>query len=563
MTTTQAAVPASPVDSLADRFWEGVLELSPVTATIYGDERYDDRLDDPGPAGRGRLRELCTGTLAEVRALGGSASSLEDRITLDMLRVVCENNLEQLDQRIDRLRVVDQMEGPQTTLPVVAAIQRVDSPDRVDRFLARVRAYEGYMAANADLVREGLATGLTAPRILVERMIAQLERVLATPAEESPVVTSPRGLGDADRERLAGLVRDVVRPADAAFLEALRGDYLSAAREEPGLWSAPDGEQLYRTAIRSWTSLDLDPAEVHRIGLEELAAIDEERRAISRSMGFGDDVATARATVLADPAGIPETPEALVAKAQAHVERAKAAAPRVFGRLPRAACEVRRVEPYKEADAPFAYYLPPAADGSRPGTYWVNAYDLPSRHFAKLASTSFHEAIPGHHFQITLEIEHPALNRFRRLGSRMVGTAYSEGWGLYCERLADELGLYETEGERLGMLDAQAWRAARLIVDTGIHALRWTRRQGVEQMLVAGLSATDAEIETNRYIAWPAQALTYKIGQREIERLRRELTARDGDSFDLRAFHDAVLAHGSVPLATLAAGLPSWLPPAA
>jgi uncharacterized protein (DUF885 family) len=236
-----------------------------------------------------------------------------------------------------------------------------------------------------------------------------------------------------------------------------------------------------------------------------------------------------------------------------------AAAPIFFGGLPKAGCEVRIVEEFKEKDAPFAYYFPPATDGSRGGVYYANGYDLPSRKYTKLATTTYHEAVPGHHFQIALEQENPNLSTFRRLGSRLVGGAYAEGWGLYSEKLADEMGLFRNEAERFGMLDAVAWRAARLVVDTGLHALRWTRQQSIDFLLQAGLSETDATIETDRYIAWPGQALTYMIGCREIEKLRREISARDGSRFDLRGFHDAVLAHGSLPLATLSRELPNWV----
>jgi uncharacterized protein (DUF885 family) len=249
----------------------------------------------------------------------------------------------------------------------------------------------------------------------------------------------------------------------------------------------------------------------------------------------------------------------LLDRARGQIERALAAAPAYFGRLPKAACEVRPVEPYKEQDAPAAYYYPPAVDNSRPGVYYVNTYDLPSRSYVGLASMSFHEAVPGHHFQIALQSEHPSLNAFRRMGSRMAGMAYVEGWGLYSERLADEMGLFLNQAERFGMLDGQAHRAARLVVDTGIHAFRWTRDRSIAQLLEAGQSETDAIIETDRYICLPAQALTYKVGQREIERLRREAAERLGPAFDLRAFHDAVLGHGTLPLATLAKELPGWL----
>ena len=550
------------VNAIADRFWEGILRESPTTATVYGDERYDDRLDDPGPAGRAAARALRERTLAELATIPADGLPVEERITRDMLEVVCKLGIEQADARVDLLAAVDQMGGPQTLLPQLVQFQRADTPQRLDRLVARLEAYGPFMDAYVGLLAEGRATGLTATRIATDRTIAQTERLLAIPAAESPILASAQ-LADGDahgRERLAAAVERHVRPALARYVEALRGDYLAGAREEPGLWSAPNGDALYRLAIRSWTTLDLDPLEVHQVGLDELAATDAERRLIARGAGFGDDIDAYRRHLVADPANVAESSDALVARAREDIERALAAAPAWFGRLPVAACDIRPVDAFMERDAPFAYYYPPAIDGSRPGIYYVNTYDLPHRFLSTLGTTTYHEAVPGHHFQIALEMEHPELPAFRRLGSRLVGAAYSEGWGLYSERLADEMGLFRSEGERFGMLTAQAWRAARLIVDTGIHALRKDRAWGVRVLLDAGLTETDASIETDRYITWPGQALTYKIGQREIERLRRELTARDGSAFDVRAFHDEVLGHGSLPLATLARELPNWMP---
>ncbi len=549
----------SPVNQLADRFWELILELNPTTATVYGDERYADRLEDPGPEGRARWRALMVRTAAEAAAIATDGLPTEERITRDMLSVVAELQIEEDDQALHQLRVVDQMGGPQQLLPQMTQFQPVDTPARLDAFIARLHAYPVFMAANAQILRDGLASGLTAPRIVAERVIAQIERMLEVPIESAIIPSMAKVANEADRERIRDVVRDTVYPADAAFLEVLRGDYLAATRVEPGVWSAPNGEQLYRTAIRSWTTLELDPAEVHRIGLEELESIEAERRLIARGEGFGDDTSAYRADLDAAPANQPPTGEALLERAADDIERAMRAAPRYFGELPVAHCDVRLVEAYKEKDAPFAYYYPPAPDGSRAGIYYANGYDLPSRKFSKLATTTFHEAVPGHHFQIALEMENDGLITFRRLGSRMVGGAYAEGWGLYSERLADEMGLFRNEAERFGMLDAQAWRAARLVVDTGLHALRWPRQRSIDFLKGAGLSETDAVIETDRYICWPGQALTYKVGQREIQRLRSELSARDGSAFDLRAFHDAVLGHGSLPLATLARELPNWL----
>jgi uncharacterized protein (DUF885 family) len=498
-------------------------------------------------------------TAAEASAIATDGLPTEDRITRDMLKVIAELQIEEDDQRIHELRVVDQMGGPQQLLPQMTQFQPADTPDRLDAFLARLHAYPAYMAANAEILREGLSSGLTAPRIVTERTIAQIERLLEIPIESAIVPSMVKVTSEEDRERVREVVRDLVYPADQAFLDALKGDYLAATRLDPGLWSAPNGDQLYRTAIRSWTTLDLDPEAVHRVGLEELEAIEAERREIARAAGFGDHTAAYRAALDDDVSNTPRSKAELVDRAHEDIERAMGLAPRYFGVLPRAACEVRPVEEYKEKDAPFAYYYPPSPDGSRPGIYYANGFDLPSRKYTKLATTTYHEAVPGHHFQITLEMENPHLITFRRLGARMVGGAYVEGWGLYSERLADEMGLFRTEAERFGMLDAQAWRAARLVVDTGLHALRWPRQRSIDFLRDAGLSETDAVIETDRYICWPGQALTYKIGQREIEKLRAELTARDGSAFDLRAFHDAVLGHGSLPLATLTRELPNWL----
>jgi uncharacterized protein (DUF885 family) len=558
--TDLAPVP-SEIDDIASRFWEDSLRLAPTTATMYGDDRYADRLDDPGPAGRQAARELAERVLAETDRVAEEGLSDEDRITRDILRVIGALSIESDDLAFHEIQVVDQIGGPQTLLAQIAQFQPADTPERLEAWITRLEAYGPYVDAHIRIMEEGLDSGRTAARVVVQRTIEQLDRLLAIPIDRAIVPGASKVATEEDRERVREVVARVVYPADRRLRDALAGDYLEASREQPGLVSAPDGETLYRYCIRRWTTLDLDPREIHQVGLDELAAIDLERRAIARGAGFGDDVAAYRESLGEDPANRAASSEALVARATADIERAIEFAPRAFGRLPRAGCEVRPVEAFKERDAPFAYYYPPTLDGSRPGIYYVNTFDLPSRTYTKLASTTYHEAIPGHHFQISLEMEHPSLNAFRRLGARAVGGAYVEGWGLYAERLADEMGLYRDDAERFGMLDAQAWRASRLIVDSGMHGLGWSRRQSIDWLLATGLSPTDAVIETDRYICWPGQALAYMTGHREIRRLRRELEARDGDRFDLRRFHDELIGHGSLPLATLARELPRWVRP--
>jgi uncharacterized protein (DUF885 family) len=547
------------VDQLADSFWERFKELSPISATVNGDTQYDDKLPDPSPEGRAKWRAYAEDLRDAPATVPASGLTVEDRITLDVMRVIGEIQLTELDQRMDTLRVVDQMGGPQQLLPQICQFQTADTPERLELFLARLHAYPTYISDNIELLREGLASGLTAPRIVGERTIAQLERMLAVPIEDAVVPSLVTVAREEDREQIREVIRDVVIPADTAFLEALRGDYLAATRRENGLWSAPDGDTLYRTQILRWTTLDLDPQAVHQTGLDQLESIEAERRAISRAAGYGDDTVAYRASLADDAANQATSQGNLIDRARDDIERAFELAPAMFRRAPVSLCRVIPVEEYKERDAPFAYYYPPSADTTRPGTYYVNTFDLPSRTFSRLAATTYHEAIPGHHWQISLEGENTGLNNFRRFAARYAGGAYVEGWGLYAERLADEMGLYRNDGERFGMLDAQAWRAARLVVDTGLHALRWPRQRSIDTLLAAGLTETDAVIETDRYISWPAQALTYKTGQLEIERLRRQIAARDGDAFDLREFHDQLLGHGSLPLATLARELPNWV----
>jgi uncharacterized protein (DUF885 family) len=553
------ADPTAAVETIADHFWDTFLEQNPAYATIHGEDRYDDRLDDPGPDGRAAARGLADETLAAVEAIDPAALDLESRITRDILGVVARQAVRSDELGLHVLGSVDQIGGPQTVLPQLAQFQAADTPERLERFIARLRAYPAFMDAHVGNLREGVERGLTAPRVVVERTIAQLEGLMALPIGEAVVPAQVRVASEADRETVRDVVRDVVLPAEREYLRVLRDEYLAASRDDPGMWSAPDGDVIYRTLIENWTTLELDAAEIHEIGLAELELLGAEQRVLARAAGHGDDVAGYRAALGADPQNVPATADAVVARAAEDIERAMAIAPDWFSRLPEAGCVVRPVEAYKERDAPFAYYYPPARDGSRPGTYYVNTFDLPSRLYSKLATTTYHEAVPGHHFQITLEGEHPTLNRFRRYGARLVAGAYVEGWGLYAERLADEMGLFRSDGERFGMLDAQAWRAARLVVDTGLHAQRMRRGEAIDVLLDVGMSPTDAAIETDRYIAWPGHALTYMLGRREIARLRAEIAARDGDAFRLPAFHDAVLAHGALPLSTLAAELPAWV----
>ena len=531
---------------LADRVWDGLLEIAPELGTAIGDERFDDRLGDPGPDGRAREASLLRGALDDLATLDRNALDESNRLTMDVLEAVANRFLAALDQRTDRLVVASHMMGPSNTLGEIASMQRADTPERLDRYEARLRAFPAFAAAWADVAREAVETGVTAPRVVVERSIGQVERILAIAPEDSPAMM-PIGDEPDARERIVAAVRDAVLPAHQTLLEALRETYLPAATETIGLSALPDGDALYAAEILSWTSLPLDAREVHELGLERFDAIQGERYEIARALGYdGPNEAIAART--ANGENTAASREALVKMAEEQVARSWDLAPRFFGLMPSDNCEVRAVEEFREADMPFAFYNPPTEDRSRRGVYYINCYDLEHRPLHHVAAVTYHEANPGHHFQIALEQEMPDRSRLRRFGGSLAAAAFAEGWGLYSERLADEMGLYADEWERLGMLEAQAHRAARLITDTGIHALGWEREAAIQKLEEAGNPRIDAEIEADRYIALPGQALSYMIGMIEIEKAREAAAAREGASFSLRDFHDRVLSLGQLPL---------------
>ena len=534
--------------TLADRYWDRLLEEEPLFATQVGDERFDDRLPDPSVEGLERRADFQRSSLAELRGIDRSQLDTTFRTTLDILEACASRDLAAIEQRIDRLQAMSHLWGPGQLVVELGTMQRVDTPERLERYLARLRGVPAFLSAVAEVAADGVRAGVTSPRVVAERALAQVDRLLALPLEQSPA-TFPVKDDAAARERVIDAVREHVNPAYERYRAAI-ADYLPHATETIGLSELPGGEAMYAAQILSWTTLPLKAREVHELGVETLERLQEERLEVARRLGH----ATPREAVEAASANGGNTAssrEELVRLAQAQVDRSWELAPSYFGTLPSSNCEVRAAEEFREADMPFAWYQPPSEDGSRSGIYYVNAYDLPNRPLHHLAATTYHEANPGHHFQITLEQEMSDRPPLRRFGGILAGSASVEGWGLYSERLADEMGLYEDELERLGMLEGQAHRSARLVVDTGIHALGWSRERSIETLESAGVPTTDAQIETDRYITLPGQALSYKIGQLEIERWRREAQERLRDGFSLKDFHDRLLALGSLPLAPL------------
>jgi len=534
---------------LADEYWEGVLRRAPTLATFLGDYRYNDRLPDIGPDGRGEERADLQRIQERLELLDVEQLELEDRISASMLRLSLMAGLEALRLRLDEI-AVDQMDGPQVWLPELLNWHPTDTQDHVDQLIARYRAFPRLLDQYLDNLGDGIRDGRTSPSIAVERVIAQLEALLATPVEDSPLSGRGRLQSPELGKSLPQVVSESVIPAYRRMLAFLK-DY--AARQEPGIWSVTDGAEIYALLARQHTTTELTPQELHAIGREELEHIHDEMRAIMRDLGDGDSsIREFTETLTRDPNNLPTSREEILQASERLLEQAQAALPRAFGKLPRIPCVVKPVEEFRERDAPAAYYFQPAADGSRPGTFYVNTFEPSARPRHTLPALAFHEGVPGHHLQIALGQEARGLPAFRRLSAGWLANAFVEGWALYTERLADELGLYPDQRARFGMLGYQAWRACRLVVDTGIHDQRWSRQRAIDFFFDnVGLTERETVNEVDRYIVWPGQALAYKVGQREIERARWDLQRQQGERFDLRVFHDALLGHAAVPLSTL------------
>ncbi len=541
---------------LSEDYWEGTLRRNPIIATYYGDYRYNDRLPDPGPAGRAAEQTALRETLERLRLIPTTDLAAEDLITHDMLRQSAEDGLASLEQRFYEWDV-DQMSGPQIWLTELLNWHPLDTDEHQDQLIARYRAFPTYLALYQDNLRAGIANGRVAFRGATERVVDQLRRLLDTPAEDSPLGQPASRIASPRREELLDALRDAVYPAYGEMLEFLGEEYLGRAREEAGVWAITDGDHAYATLARRHTTTSLTPDELHQIGLEELRGIHVDMRAISDRLAHTTNLTIFADRLKSDPGNFFDTPSELIESFEAILVRLNAELPRYFGRLPKTPCIVKAIEGYRERDSVAAFYYPPSADGSRPGVFYANTFEPHTRPRYNFEALTAHEAVPGHHLQIAIGQELDGLPSFRRLGFE--ATAFVEGWGLYSERLADEMGFYSSDLDRYGMLGYQAWRASRLVVDTGMHAKRWTRQQAIDFMIEnVGLTEMEVVNEIDRYIIWPGQALAYMIGQRQFQQVRREATQRLGARFDLRAFHDEALGHAALPLSTLKLVMDTW-----
>lgn len=557
---------------LAIEHWEAVLGASPIWAAALGDRRALGKLPDERQAARTARRAEFARLRGETLALDNAKLGPEDRITRALLLDELASLLAMHDAGLG-LWVVDPRRVIHTRLFNLAPDQPSSTAAERALMIERWSAMGSAVTVAMRNLDRSRRNGLVSNRTSVVKTIEQLDRILGQDVEEWPLGSPPLDptLSGQQRrqllERLRRILREDLRPALMSYRGLLVQNILPSARsdQEPGLSSLPNGPALYQTLIQAHTGLPLTARELHDFGLSEVARIRAEISALAGAVLSDDDLPTEQVErvravqkrLREDPALHFQTRSEVEQTAVASLARASKAMAEWFGLLPLAPCEVVRIASHEERETTIAYYRGPAADGSRPGRYYVNTFAPETRPRYEAEVLAFHEAIPGHHLQISIAQEREDLPRFRRSGGT---TAFIEGWALYTERLCDEMGLYSSDIDRLGVLSFDAWRACRLVVDTGLHAFGWSRQRAIDYLLENTLLApTNVENEVDRYITTPAQALAYKTGQREILRLRAEAEQALGASFDIRAFHDVVLGSGAVSLGVLRLNVEEWI----
>lgn len=559
---------AAQLNRLYDQYWEASLRLNPLQATFQGDNRYNDQLPNfLSAAFRQQSHDFTVEWLGKVQAIGADGLSGQDLLSYEIF-VRDANNALQAEKFPSWMMPVNQfyniasiavMLGSGTGAQPFRTVQDYDNWSR--RSLGIPPLFDQAIAN----MREGMAAGVVQPRVLMEKVLPQLDAIIKPTAEESlfwaPVRNMPADFPEQDKARISAEYKRMIEYRIMPAYRALRGfiatEYLPATRGSDGMAALPDGAAWYAYNVAQSTTSDMTPAQIHQLGLDEVARIHGQIEQVMKQVKFRGSMQKFFKFMQNDKRFTFADEDALLAYYRGLESKVNANVPRLFSLVPKAPFEIRPVEPYRAQSAAGGSYMRPSEDGSRPGIFYVNTYDLPSRKTWDAEDLYLHEAIPGHHFQLGLQQELDGLPKFRRFGGE---TAFIEGWGLYAESLGKELGLYEDPYSYFGYLQNELWRAIRLVVDTGLHSKGWSRQQVIDYMLEnSATSQTDAVAEAERYMAIPGQALAYKVGELKIMQLRQQAQAELGDRFDIRQFHAEVLKDGSVPLDVLQEKIERWI----
>ncbi len=554
----------SPLAQLLADHWDALMRWDPIFATACGDSRFNDRLPGADESHYQAWLIQLRGFRTRLAALDRSILSKDERLNYDIFARRLDSEIAELDYKAHFLPI-SKAGGFHIFFPDLHLLSPFDTVQDYENYLARLAAVSQYFEQSIDIMRAGLKAGFIPAHVTLSGVMESLSaHCVDDPAQSvffQPFSDFPAAVGGVDQERLIDAAHQAIRgsviPAYAGLVRFLEDEYLPGARNSIAAADLPDGRAFYQSRIRYFTTIDISAEAVHEIGQNEVRRIRAEMNDVIRQTGFHGDFQAFVEFLLRDPRFYVDTPEALLKETAYLMKRVDGELPRLFKTLPRLPYGLRSVPDFSAPGQTTAYYMPGTGDGTKAGFYYVNTYDLKSRPLYEIEALSLHEAVPGHHLQIALQQELTELPNFRRFSGF---TVFEEGWALYAERLGLEMGFYSDPYSNFGRLSYEMWRACRLVVDTGLHALGWSRQRAIDFM-AANTSSTLLNItnEVDRYIAWPGQALAYKMGELKIRELRARAEKVLGQRFDVREFHDVVLLAGAVPLDVLEMRVDEWI----
>ena len=564
----QTEMPTSPADrrfrEITEAWWEESLRLNPLLATSTGDHRWNDRLPEVSLEAAQSQLARARRVLAELDALPVADLHETQRLNHEILSELLRHEIAEAEYR-GYLMPITNREGFHVSFPELRREMPFKTADDYRNYITRLRAFPDFVRGHVELMREGVAKGITLPSVVLQRYREPLEAHIVTDPARSlfhePFTAMPDSIPEDEQARLREegrrAILEGVSAGYQAFLDFMEKEYVPGARGSIGAAAMPSGREFYQHRVRKFTTLEVTPAQVHQTGLAEVQRIADEMRQVMKQVGFAGSIPEFAEKLRQDSSLHADTAEELLSTTALILKRIEGELPKLFRTLPRTPFGLLPIPDYIAPSTTAAYYMPPPGDGSRAGYYYLNTYDLKSRPKYNLEALSMHEAVPGHHLQIALQQELGELPDYRRFADF---TAFIEGWALYSERLGLEMGFYRDPYSNFGRLTFEMWRACRLVVDTGMHDMGWTREQSIQYLVDhTALALHDIRAEVDRYIAWPGQAVAYKMGELKIRELRERAEKQLGNHFDVREFHDVVLLHGALPLDVLERHVVEWI----
>ncbi|MBJ9422477.1 DUF885 domain-containing protein [Acinetobacter seifertii] len=560
---SNVSVRVKALNQLLQEQWEYTLKNNPETATTLGDLRYNDRWTESSKNQIEKDKKTTQNFLKRFEAIDSTGFSATDQLNKDLMIYQLKETLKSYDLKLYEMPF-NQMWGLHLQFPGFISSIPFNNTKQYQDYIARLKQIPLILDQGIQLAKQGQKDGLMPPKYLIEKVAKQINSIAAPAGKDSvfasPLKQFPNNISKAEQERLSREILQAidqnVRPAYQKLGTFIQKDYLPHGRQHEGIWSLPNGDELYRFYVENNTTTLESPENIHQLGLKEVARIEAEMLKIAKAQGF-NDLKSFQQSLKTNPAVFPKSREEILEIYRGYIAQMQPELPKLFGLLPKNKVEVLPVEQYREKEAAGAEYHQGTPDGSRPGQVYVNTGDFSERSKISMEATAYHEAIPGHHMQIDIAQNLPNLPMFRKQPNH---TAYIEGWALYAEQLGKDVGFYKDPLSDYGRLSSELFRACRLVVDTGVHYKKWTRQQMIDFMREhSALDEPDIQAEADRYIAIPAQALAYKMGQLKILELRELAKQELGDRFDIKAFHDMIFNAGTLPLNILDARIKNWI----